>query len=49
MVGFPEKTDRGIERLGEFIARHRPFRQAGQDGVRKGHGSDLSRVGMLGD
>src|SRR5258708_29198353 len=37
MVGLPEETDRGIERLGELIARHRPFRQACEDRVTKGH------------
>ena len=39
MVGLPEKADRGIERLGELIARHRTFGQAGEDGVSEGQGS----------
>ena len=38
MVGLPEKADRGIERLGELIARHRMFRQACEDCVSKRQG-----------
>jgi hypothetical protein len=37
VVGFPEKPDRGIERLGELIARHRTFGQASQDCVTERH------------
>src|SRR5205807_1940734 len=33
VVGFPEESDGRIERLGEFIARHRTFRQAHKDCV----------------
>ena len=39
MVGFPKKADRGVERLGELIARHGVFRQAGENGVSKGQGA----------
>src|SRR5579862_4033638 len=46
MVGLPEKADRGIERLGELIARHRPFGQAGEDGVGKGQRS-ISRSSIF--
>src|SRR5689334_9493268 len=38
VVGLPEETDRGIEGLGELIARHRPLGQAGEDRVGKRHG-----------
>src|ERR1700731_845928 len=37
VVGLPEKTDRGVKSLGELIARHRPFGQAGEDRVSKRH------------
>ena len=33
VVGLPEEPDRGVERLCELIARHRPLRQAGKDCV----------------
>src|ERR1700732_2878884 len=37
VVGLPEKADRGVKSLGELIARHRPFGQAGEDRVSKRH------------
>src|SRR5436853_1837760 len=37
MVGLPKETDRGVERLGEFITRHRTFRQTCEDCVTKCH------------
>jgi hypothetical protein len=37
MVGLPEKADRGIERLGELVARHRMFGQTCEDCVTQGH------------
>jgi hypothetical protein len=43
MVRFPEEADRRIERLGELIARHRTFRQAGEDGITKGQNASLYR------
>lgn len=46
MVGLPKKADRGIERLGELIARHGMFRQAGEDGVSKGQRS-ISRSSIF--
>jgi hypothetical protein len=33
VVGLPEEADRGVEGLGELVARHRPFGQAGKDRV----------------
>jgi len=35
MVGLPEEPDRRIEGLGELIARHRTFGQAGKDRIAK--------------
>ena len=37
MVSSPEEPDRRIERLGEFVARHRTFRQANKDRVTERH------------
>ena len=42
VVGLPEESDRGVERLGELIARHRTFGQAGKDRVTKRHDAGLS-------
>ena len=35
VVGLPEESNGCVERLGEFIARHRTFGQAGKDRVAK--------------
>src|SRR5216684_6681792 len=37
VVGSPEEPDGCVERLGEFIARHRTFRQAYKDRVTERH------------
>src|SRR4051812_23645663 len=42
MVGLPEEPDRRVERLGEFIARHRAVRQACQDRVTERQYADPS-------
>ena len=37
VVSLPEKSNGVVERLGELIARHRTFGQAGKDRVTKRH------------
>src|SRR5436853_4978259 len=41
VVGLPEEADRGVEGLGELIARHRPFGQARKDRVTQRHANTL--------
>src|SRR4029434_10139020 len=47
VVGLPEESNGVIERLGELVARHRTFGQAGKDRVTKRHDAGLRLSGLI--
>src|SRR6266498_2144524 len=47
VVGLPEESNGVVERLGELIARHRTFGQAGKDRVTKRQDAGLRLSGLI--
>src|SRR3954454_23154890 len=47
VVGLPEESNGVVERLGELIARHRTFGQAGKDRVTKRQVAGLRLSGLI--